>query len=360
VKLPNKERNRMSIKKKVSRRDALKTAGAIAGSSLLASLAGCEKAPSSSKATSGEANRRGSSTNEEYVWISANANLPVFVSRDHPALMTAATELGVKATIAGPNTVDIPGLVAAIEQTAARKPAGMMVVGWDASALVGPINRALESGVPVICVDADVPASKRLAFVGTDWYELGVKQGEEMVKALKGRKGKVGLMGLIEQYIDQEAFRGFRSVAEKAGLTVLEPQQDKGNIGEATRVAAALIQAYPDLVGLAGFDSESGPGIGQSLKESGKAGKIVATCVDGEAQHLSLIKEGVLAAAVCQKRELFTYIGLKALYDAVHSPIRFTGNDHRMSITPIPVKYDTGTYVATKENVELLFNKAKI
>jgi ABC-type sugar transport system substrate-binding protein len=81
--------------------------------------------------------------------------------------------------------------------------------------------------------------------------------------------------------------------------------------------------------------------------------------VDGEAQHLSLIKEGVLTAAVCQKRELFTYIGLKALYDVGHSPIRFTNNDPRIGITPIPVKYDTGTYVATKENVELLFNKAK-
>jgi ribose transport system substrate-binding protein len=348
----------MSIEKKVSRRDALKRAGIIAGSSLLASFTGCEKPPVSSQTTSSEGNRRGDASNEEYVWISANANLPVFVSRDHPALMTAAAELGVKATIIGPNAVDIPGLVAAIEQTAARKPAGMMVVGWDPSALIGPINRALESGVPVICVDADVPASKRLAFVGTDWYELGMKQGEEMVKALNGRKGKVGLMGLIEQYIDQEAFRGFRSIAERAGLTVLEPQQDKGNIGEATRVAAALIQANPDLVGLAGFDSESGPGIGQALKESGKAGRIVATCVDGEAQHLSLIKEGVLTAAICQKRELFTYMGLKALYDVVHSQIRFTNNDRRVGITPIPVKYDTGTYVATKENVELLFNKA--
>jgi ribose transport system substrate-binding protein len=348
----------MSIEKNISRRDALKTAGVIAGSSLLASLASCERAPTPSQTATSERNRRGDASNEEYVWISANANLPVFVARDHPALMAAAAELGVKATITGPNAVDIPGLVAAIEQTAARKPAGMMVVGWDPSALIGPINRALESGVPVICVDADVPASKRLAFVGTDWYELGVKQGEEMIKALNGRKGKVGLMGLIEQYIDQEAFRGFRSVAERAGLTVLEPQQDKGNIGEATRVAAALIQANPDLVGLAGFDSESGPGIGQALKESGNARQIVATCVDGEAQHLSLIKEGVLTAAVCQKRELFTYMGLKALYDAVHSQIRFTNNDRRVGITPIPVKYDTGTYVATKENIELLFNKA--
>ena len=53
-----------------------------------------------------------------------------------------------------------------------------MVVGWDPNALIPAIDRAVESGVPVVCVDADVPGSKRLAFIGTDWYDLGVRQGE--------------------------------------------------------------------------------------------------------------------------------------------------------------------------------------
>jgi len=70
------------------------------------------------------------------------------VAHDHPALRLVGQELGVKVTIAGPNMVDIPGLVAAIEQTTARRPAGMMVVGWDPSALVPPINQAMDAGIP--------------------------------------------------------------------------------------------------------------------------------------------------------------------------------------------------------------------
>lgn len=236
--------------------------------------------------------------------------------------------------------------------------AGSRMVGWDPSALVTPINQAVESGIPVVCVDADVPASKRLAFIGTDWYELGVQQGHEMVKALKGKKGKIAMLGLIEQHIDQQAFAGFRSVVAAAGLEVMEPQQDKGNQGEAARVAAAIIQAHPDLVGLAGFDSESGPGIGQAVKEAGRAGKLVVTCVECEAQHLRLIAEGVLAAGVCQKRELFTYQGVKAPYEAVHSPIRFTTDDAKLGLAPIPVYYNTGTFVITRENAELMKHQA--
>ena len=325
------------------RRDALK-AGAIVAA---ASIAGCERRPSPAGGRSATRAPR----DEEYVWISANANLPLFTAADHPALDQAGEELGVKVSKAGPNSIDIPSLVAAIEQTAARRPTGMMVVGWDPSALVSPINAAIDSGIPIVCVDADVPTSKRLSFVGTNWYDIGVQQAQVMLKVLGDRRGKVALLGLIEQNIDQEAFAGFRSVAVPAGLQVMEPQQDKGNQAEATRVAAAIIQGTPDLVGMAGFDSESGPGIGQAIKEAGKSGRIAATTVQAEGQVLRFIKEGVMAAAVMQKRKLFTYQGVKALFDVVHSPLRFTGDDRRAGIAPIPVNYSTGTFVITRENV---------
>ena len=331
-------------------------AGAFSGLALAGGLTGCEQRPQQGATQSGGSAQ--SYADEEYVWLSANANLPLFKAHDHPALRLVGSELRVNVQIAGPNSIDIPSFVAAIEQTAARKPAGMMVVGWDPSALVPPINKAVESGIPVVCVDADVPASKRLAFIGTDWYDLGVRQGEAMVKALAGRRGKVALLGLIEQAIDQQAFAGFRTVTEKAGLTAMEPQQDKGNQAEAARVAAAIIQANPDLVGMAGFDSESGPGMGQAIKEAGKTGKIVATCVDAEEQHLRLVKEGVLTAAVGQKRELFTYMGVKALFELRHSKLRFTADDKTACVTPIPVNYNTGTYTVTRENVDLFLKKA--
>jgi ABC-type sugar transport system substrate-binding protein len=201
----------------------------LSGLGLTGAFAGCEAASTARRC----AKRRVNLCGRGVRLALCKFKPPAFTAHDHPALRLVGNELGVKVQIAGPNSIDIPSFVAAIEQTAARKPAGMMVVGWDPSALVPPINKAVESGVPVVCVDADVPASKRLAFIGTDWYDLGVRQGEAMVKALAGRRGKVALLGLIEQAIDQQAFAGFRSIIEKAGLVAMEPQQDKGNQAEA-------------------------------------------------------------------------------------------------------------------------------
>jgi ABC-type sugar transport system substrate-binding protein len=334
--------------KQMTRRTSLR---ALAAGGLLATT-GCEK-QNTPRATPGGTAVKGDFSDEEYVWISANANLPLFVAHDHPALHQVARDLGVRVTIGGPNSVDIPALVAAVEQTAARRPTGMMVVGWEPSALIAPINRAIESGIPVICVDGDVPQSNRMTFVGTDWYDIGVQQARVMLRVLGGRRGKVAMLGLIEQYIDQQAFAGFRSVASPAGLTVMDPMQDKGNQAEAARVATAIIQATPDLVAIAGFDSESGPGIGLAIHESGKAGQIIGTSVEAEDQQLRYIKQGIMHAGIRQKRELFTYYGVKTLFDIVHSPIRFTPDDERLGVVPVPVHLNTGLIVITRENVDV-------
>jgi ABC-type sugar transport system substrate-binding protein len=334
----------------VSRRSWLHTA-VLTGGTVLATSCAKRSEP---RAASGPA---ADYSHEEYVWMSCHANLPLFMAHDHPALRLAGEQLGVQVTVAGPNTSDIPSLISAIETIAARRPAGMMVVAWDPSAVVAPINKAVESGIPVVCVDTDAPDSKRLSFIGTNWFDLGIRQARAMIQALAGRTGKVAMLGLTEHYIDQQAFAGFRSIAEKAGLSLMEPQNDRGDSAIAARVAATVVQATPDLVGMAGFDSESGPGIGLAIKEAGKAGQIVATCVDAEPAHLGLIKEGVLTAAIGQKRELFTYFGLRILFELNHSTLTLCADDKAAGICPAPDVVYTGSYTVTRDNVDIFIKR---
>ena len=66
----------------------------------------------------------------------------------------------------------------------------------------------------------------------------------------------------------------------------------------------------------------------------------------------------MLTAAVGQKRELFTYQGVKALYDLRHSKLKFTADDKAAGIVPIPINYNTGTYTVTKQTVDLFLKGA--
>lgn len=344
-----------------SRRQILMGASLAAGA---LGLAACSKKPTeqaaattaASAATAAVASK--ASSDEVYIWISANKNLPLFVAHDHPALKRAAEDLGVQVKIQGTDTVDIPGLVNAVDTAAVTKPAGIMVIGWDPKALIPAIDNALKAGIPVVCLDADVPGSKRLTFVGTDWFNIGVNQGNAMLAGLKAAgksSGKIALMGLVALDNQQTGFRGFKSVMEPAGFTVMEPKEDKGNQEEAAKVASAILQGNPDLVGIAGFDSESGPGIGIAIREANKSGKLAATTTDAEANVLKLIKEGALTAGVGQLREVFSYFALMALYDYNHSPMRkiskFADVIYQTNV-PLPIRFPTGSYIVDKSNVD--------
>src|SRR5947207_751881 len=130
-------------------------------------------------------------SSELYVEVCALTQLPYFI--DHRLGMEAAgRELGVRAEFVGPADYDMAAMIATLEQTLSRKPAGILVVGFDA-ALKPAIDRAVESGVPVITLDSDVPGSKRLCFIGTGNVAAGAAGAKTLAEAIGG-KGSVAIL----------------------------------------------------------------------------------------------------------------------------------------------------------------------
>lgn len=288
---------------------------------------------------------------EEYVWIGTMIEHPMYINNDQEALKQFARDVGVKVTIEGPREYDIPGQTAAIEAAIKRKPAGIMVLGMERG-LIPAVNKAVDARIPIITVDADLVESKRIAFVGSNWYNLGVKQAEAMVKLIGG-KGKVAAIGIGQADNMQQGYEGFKSVLKKyPDVTYLGEFDDMCNVEEAQRITEELLHRYPDIAGIAGFDVNSGPGIALAVKEADLVGKLKVTCVDIEPVHLKLCKEGVVQKLVGQKRKLFTYYGARMLYDYNHATLSFTPDKNKNMIAPIPYIIDTGLIEVDQTNVE--------
>ena len=326
-------------------------------------VSACSSQPAASAAPSGAANAAqpaASGEKEVYSWCCQYNSLPLFVNNDYIGMDLIAEQLGVEVRKVGPQEVDLPAFQAAIEQEIAKKPDGMMVVGWDASLATG-IDKAMEAGIPVVTVDADVPDSQRLCFIGTDWYDLGVEQAKAVAPYLEGKTGTAVCIGLPGADNSKQAMAGYTETMAKLcpGVTVESTVYDSGsNAQTVTQTVANLIQSNSSLLAVAGFDSAGGPGIAQAIKEAGKIGQIYGTCVDAEAEHLQGVKDGALAAAVGQKRQFFTYYGVRMLYDYNHNNIAYTKDDAAAGISPIPTKISTGFIVATPDNVDLLIATA--
>lgn len=329
---------------------------------VLAFTASCSAAGTTATTASGatSATTAANGEKEVYSWACQYNSLPLFVNNDYIGMDLIAKELNVEVRKVGPQEVDLPAFQAAIEQEIAKNPDGMMVVGWDASLATG-IDKAMAAGIPVVTVDADVPDSDRLCFVGTDWYDLGVEQAKAVAPSLTGKTGTAICIGIPGGDNNVQALNGYTATLAKLVPTITVEQKiyDSGsNAQQVATTVANAIQGDSKLLAVAGFDSTTGPGIAQAIKEAGKVGQIYGTCVDAEAEHLQGVKDGALVAAVGQKRHFFTYYGVRMLYDYNHNGIMFTTDDKFAGISPIPSKVITGFIVANAENVDLLIAAA--
>lgn len=310
--------------------------------------------PAETKQAGQPAAEKAADPNELYIEVAGLTAHPYFAEHKR-GMDVAAKVLGVKTEMVGPADFNMQESINALEQSIAKKPAGIIVVGFGEE-LAPSIDKALAAGIPVVTVDGDVATSKRMSFIGTGNYGVGVVGGEALAKALGG-KGKV-LLGLkIGQPNLEERAQGYKDTLAKYPdiqiVQVVETNSD--NTVTAAAVSAAL-QKNPDLAGIVTCDA-TGPGVVSALKEAGKQpGDVKVVLMDNVADHLQLIKEGWALGTVAQRTALMAFSATQMLYNYVHGNIQTTADDKKANILTIPSRVDTGTFFIDKDNVGLFLN----
>lgn len=293
-------------------------------------------------------------SNQEYVWISQFSTLPLFVERVYPGLDAFARDFGVTVRKAGPTVVDLAAYIATVEQECARKPAGIIVVGgWD-PALTEPVNKCIASHVPVVVTDGDLFQSNRLAYVGTDWYNLGVRMAEFQLAEHQARNlttCEVAVISPVQNENMQRSRLGIRATFEGTICKVVAEEDNNSQADIAAQQTAALLSAYPNLSGMIGLDSEAGPGIITALDEAGRAGQLVVTVNEAGREFLNNIKEGKAQLITMEKYDLMNYTALFLLYSWHNDAIRTAGIDPWES-NWMPKSIDSGLLLVTKDNVD--------
>jgi ribose transport system substrate-binding protein len=179
--------------------------------------------------------------------IPKSLDIPVFDYAKKGA-ERAAKELGnVEVIWRGPETGDQLKQKEILEGFITQRVDGIAISCLNGDFLTEAINRAVDSGIPVVTWDADAPNSKRLAFYGVDDKASGRVMGEEAVKLLGG-KGTVALMTTIGATNLQRRLDGVMEVlAKHPGIRVIETFDVKEDTVKAAELIATGTQRYPDL-----------------------------------------------------------------------------------------------------------------
>lgn len=290
-----------------------------------------------------------SKNNEEYIFLGVSVGNPYWVDA-RLGLEDKARILGVKSELRGPTGTDPNQQIKEFEQLIARKPAGILIAPAS-DALHAVINRAVDEGIPVICIDTDEPKSKRYSYIGTDNYNAGRQSGELLAKAIGGR-GEVALLMIPGQSNHEARAQGCKDALLKyQGIKIVKIGNDLALSTEAEKVARSILQAYPNLAGFGCIDAAGGEGCAVAVQEVGKIGKVKIIAMDRNETTLDYIAQGIIEASIAQRTYTMAYIGLQLLYDLHHNNIKLVNNWKEAKIIPLPDNIDTGTIVIDKTNV---------
>lgn len=298
------------------------------------------------------------SKNEKYVMVTFVSGIEYWKGA-FKGMEAAAKNLGVSVQYTGANEYDINQEVTVLEQVISQKPDGILVTAINPDAMAVPIKKALDAGIPVVTFDADSPKSGRYSFLATSNYQAGVTAARYLAK-LTGGKGEVALITIPGQLNHEERAAGFKETLAKEfpEMKLVSVQDGKSDQVATAQAMGAIMQTFPNLVGVFTTEASTGVGAATAVKEANKVGKVHIVSFDTDKGTLDNIKAGVIDATLAQGTWHMGYWGMMFLYHLKHDLLKPIDGDWKTAkVLPLPPVVDIGVTVVTKENADFYYSK---
>src|SRR6476660_7703830 len=289
---------------------------------------------------------------ERYVFVATNIGLPYW-QEAHAGFQDAAKSLGVKAELFGPTGYQPNAELLMFRQVVEEQPAGICVSAARPEIFQADIDKAIAAGIPVICVDSDVPDSKRVLYIGTDNFRAGRESLKQMA-ALVPVNGSVVVITIPGQRNLDDRVAGVADALKNFPTIKLTKILDgKGDARSAFDQVSELIQKKEKVDGIICLEATGGSGAAGALHRISMEGKLPIVAFDGDPETLDWIDRGAITATITQKPYVMSYYGLKFLDDLHHNAVHQFKDWRTALAAPMPTFVDTGTVVVDKSNLTL-------
>jgi len=329
----------------VARRRLLSGAGlasaSLAATALLSACADKENQPAS-----GAVGNFPKTPNWKWVFVCHVTTNPFFTPTQYGA-EDACKLLGNSFQWTGSKDSIPAEMVNAINTAVSGKADGLAVAVVDKSAFKGPIDAALDAGIPVVSYNADGarddPGSNRLAYIGQGLYESGYALGQRALTQVQ-TGDVVGFIATPGQLNIQPRIDGCQQAFKDSGKPVtFTPVSTNADVTKGLSIIDAYAQGHPNLAGMLAVDAGSTQSIGQTVAKYKMRGKglKVAGGFDLVPETLASIKTGDLDYTIDQQPYLQGFLPVLALY-----LYKLSGG------LIFPVQTNTGLLFVTKDTVE--------
>lgn len=259
---------------------------------------------------------------------------------------SANKKLGIDIKYTGQNQLSNSEQLDDIETAIASKVDGIITVASNTDVFTPIINKAINSGIPVVLIDTDAPKSKRDGYIGTANYKAGVEAGKAMIKATSGK----AVIGIITASRDaanlNERIEGFRqSIKNQPGMEIAAVEEGKSDLLLITEKVQKMLKKNKKITAIFCCEGYGAIGTGKVIQSEGLTGKLTVIGFDDVAETIDYIKKGIIYGTIVQKPYQMGYLSVKLLYDIMR------GKSHSN------FNIDTGVTVVTSKNVYSYKNK---
>ncbi len=293
------------------------------------------------------------SKSERYILVATNTSIPYWQTV-REGFATAARQYGVTMEVRGPSNFDPQMEADDFHSAAASRPSGILVSVADATLMTPQIDAAIAAGIPVITVDSDAPSSKRLYFIGTNNLEAG-RLGGARVAAQLNNKGNVVFFTIAGQPNLEERLEGYKDIfASHSEIRIVDVFDTKGDDGAAMdKTTQYLARTGKDKIdAFVALQSTATKSIADAFKRANVTDRLIVG-MDVNPATLQLVKGGTVDSTISQKPYTMGLLGLKALDEIHHYPVKPLGKDFSLdSYSPFPAFVDTGVALIDKTNVD--------
>jgi ribose transport system substrate-binding protein len=257
----------------------------------------------------------------------------------------------VTTLVDGPAQFDPVQQTPIVDALIARKVDALIMAVTDKQAMIGPLQRANDAGIPVVSVDTFIgdgdylngPVTFPLSYIGSDNVQGGQIGCQALIKA-SGGAGKLYIQNVkpgisTTDQREQGCRDAFTSAGDKVTLVGVDYNDDSA--ANAAQQTTGVLQRTPDLTGIFGANVFSAEGAAQAVKNANLSGTVKVANFDAPEQAISDLRSGAVDLVIAQKPADMGMIGVNYAMQAING-----------DTSQVPKRMPTGYVVIDRTNVD--------
>jgi ribose transport system substrate-binding protein len=246
------------------------------------------------------------------------ANADLFFLTVHQGAERAAQDLNVSINWNGPDhETEYGRQIQIVDAMIARRVDGLAISATDDTALVGPLQRASDAGIPITLFDSAAKIENYVSLIATDNSGAG-RTAARTLATLLPQGGTVAMLMQKPGGTSTELReRGFEeTVAEEfPRVKIVAQQYGMGDRAKSMAIAENILTAHPNLDGIFASSEACSIGAIRALRARGLSGKIKLVTFDLSDIHIEALRDGTAHAMLVQDAFRIGYEAVKSLSD---------------------------------------------